>query len=180
MQIEVIRSRRKTIAIHITHNCTVQVRAPQHLTNSDIQRFLEQKASWIAENLDKLSAQCDTPKLTDEELHRLTDAARQDLSSRCARFAPAVQVTYGRISIRHQLSRWGSCSAKGNLNFNCLLMLAPEEIRDYVVVHELCHRKHMNHSPAFWNEVGKILPHYPVQRRWLKEHGTALIAKLPK
>ena len=61
-----------------------------------------------------------------------------------------------------------------------LLMLAPEEARDYVVVHELCHRKHMNHSPAFWNEVGKILPHYPVQRRWLKEHGTALIAKLPK
>ena len=87
-------------------------------------------------------------------------------------------VTYGRITIRNQVSRWGSCSSVGNLNFNCLLMLAPPEVRDYVVVHELCHRKEMNHSPAFWAEVEKMIPDYKAHKKWLKDNGTALISRL--
>ena len=74
---------------------------------------------------------------------------------------------------------WGSCSGKGNLNFNCLLMLAPPAVQDYVVVHELCHRKEMNHSPAFWAEVAGVLPDYASHRRWLRENGNGLIAALP-
>ena len=80
-------------------------------------------------------------------------------------------VTYGRISIRSQKTRWGSCSAKGNLNYNWKLMLCPERVQDYVVVHELAHRKEMNHSPAFWAEVEKILPDYRERRKWLKTYG---------
>ena len=87
-------------------------------------------------------------------------------------------VSYGRITIRCQKTRWGSCSAKGNLNFNCLLMLAPPEVADYVVVHELCHRKHMNHGAAFWSEVARILPDYARHRAWLKENGSRLLARL--
>ena len=89
-------------------------------------------------------------------------------------------VSFERITIRAQKTRWGSCSNGGNLNFNCLLMLSPPEIRDYVVIHELCHRKHMNHSPGFWREVAKHCPDYARHRKWLKDRGGALIARLPE
>ncbi len=88
-------------------------------------------------------------------------------------------VSYGRITIRSQRTRWGSCSSKGNLNFNCLLLLCPEAVQDYVVVHELCHRKELNHSPKFWAEVERICPDYKTHRKWLKENGSSLIGRLP-
>mgnify|MGYP002547163680 CR=1 FL=1 len=81
-------------------------------------------------------------------------------------------VSYGRVSIRDQRTRWGSCSGKGNLNFNWKLSLVPDEILDYVVVHELAHRKEMNHSQRFWAEVERILPDYKARRKWLKEFGS--------
>ena len=80
-------------------------------------------------------------------------------------------VSDGSITVREQKTRWGSCSAKGNLNFNWKLVLMPEEILDYVVVHELAHRLQMNHSTEFWDEVEKILPDYRKRRQWLKENG---------
>jgi predicted metal-dependent hydrolase len=88
-------------------------------------------------------------------------------------------VTYGRITVRSQKTRWGSCSSTGNLNFNCLLMLAPEQVVDYVVVHELCHRLHMNHSADFWKLVAAYLPDYARWRKWLKENGEELLSHLP-
>jgi predicted metal-dependent hydrolase len=108
----------------------------------------------------------------------LAQQAKAHLPKRVAYFAARIGVTYGRITIRNQTSRWGSCSDQGNLNFNCLLMLAPASVQDYVVVHELCHRKEMNHSARFWAEVEKIVPDYKVQRAWLKENGGALIARM--
>lgn len=86
-----------------------------------------------------------------------------------------VGVTYGRITIRNQKTRWASCSGKGNLNFNCLLILTPREIIDYVIVHELCHRKEMNHSKAFWSEVESVRPNYKESISWLKEEGSQII-----
>ena len=83
-------------------------------------------------------------------------------------------VTYGRISIREQKTRWGSCSSKGNLNFNWRLIFAPPEVLDYVVVHELAHRKEMNHSKAFYAIVESIMPDYRKWKKWLKENGGTL------
>ena len=78
---------------------------------------------------------------------------------------------YGRIAIKAAKTRWGSCSAQGNLNFHWKLILMPPAILDYVVVHELAHRIEMNHSPRFWTQVERILPDYRERRRWLKENG---------
>ena len=145
-----------------------------------IRKFVETKRPWIEKKLQKqreLGEKIVRP-FTSEEIHSLADAALKDIPARVARYAPVVGVTVGRITIRNQKSRWGSCSAKGNLNFNCLLMLCPEDVRDYVVVHELCHRKELNHSPAFWSFVEDVLPGYRVQYRWLKENERGIIGRL--
>ena len=117
-------------------------------------------------------------KLTEEELKDLTKKAKKVFPERVAYYAPLVGVEYGKIFIRHQHTRWGSCSSKGNLNFNCLLMLAPPEVLDSVVVHELCHLKEMNHSKKFYAEVLRVYPDYKKCQKWLKEHGRELMAKI--
>ncbi len=113
--------------------------------------------------------------MTREKVIALAEEALKIIPARVEYFAKVIGVTYGKITIRNQKTRWGSCSSKGNLNFNCLLMLAPPEVLDYVVVHELCHRKQMNHSKAFWLEVEKVLPDYKESRKWLKEDGSQMI-----
>ena len=113
-----------------------------------------------------------------DEIRELAEEALKDIPERVRHFAPIIGVTYGRITIRNQKSRWGSCSSKGNLNFNCLLMLAPPEHRDYVVVHELCHRKEMNHSKRFWSEVSSILPDYRKSIKWFDDNGGALMSRM--
>ena len=175
----IVRSSRKTIAIQILPSGEVLVRCPKRLPKRDIEAFVRSRRSWIEGHLAKLSGQPQLPPFTVQELQLLTEQARQAISERLAYFAPQVGVTFGRITIRSQHTRWGSCSAKGNLNFNCLLMLCPGEVLDYVVVHELCHRKQLNHSAAFWAEVAQVMPDYRVCRSWLKEHGPGLIARLP-
>ena len=177
MDYTLIRSRRKTIAIQITPQAEVIVRCPMKMAQEDILRFVEQKQHWIEKHL---SACTPIQPLSSQELRDLAAQAKADLSQRVAHFAPLVGVGCGRSTIRSQRTRWGSCRGKGNLNFNCLLMLAPPEIRDYVVVHELCHRLHMDHSPAFWAAVRQILPDYAVRRAWLKTNGRHLIARLPR
>ncbi len=174
-----IRSSRKTVAIQITPEGEVLLRCPRRMPVKEAEAFLESRQPWVEAHLAKLAARPKLPKLTREEVQALAAEARTDLAQRTARLAPAVGTSYGRITIRSQHSRWGSCSARGNLNFNCLLMLCPEEVREYVVVHELCHRLELNHSPKFWAEVARVMPEYAVHRRWLKENGGSLIGRLP-
>ena len=120
----------------------------------------------------------DIRKLTHDELLELANRALEVIPQRVAHYAPLVGVDYGRITIRNQRTRWGSCSAQGNLNFNCLLMLAPPEVLDSVVVHELCHRKEPNHSQRFYAEVLRVFPDYRTHNKWLKENGHRLLAML--
>ena len=180
-QVEIIRSKRKTVTIQIKSDGRVVVRAPMRMSGAAIRQLLEEKSAWIEKHLAQIRRQNESaePAFSPEQLRQLAEAARQDLPRRAARFAPLVGVSYVRITIRAQKSRWGSCSTRGNLNFNCLLMLCPEEVRDYVVVHELCHRKEMNHSRRFWLELARVLPEYEQQRKWLKSNGSRLIRRLP-
>ena len=176
----VIRSSRRTVSLQIVPGGEVLVRCPKRMPNGDIRRFVESKSGWIEKHLEKQTAAARLPAFSDGQLQALASQARQTVPERVAYFAPLVGVTYGRITIRSQHTLWGSCSSKGNLNFNCLLMLTPPEVLDYVVVHELCHRKEMNHSARFWAEVEHVLPDYEIRRKWLRENGTALISRLER
>lgn len=185
IKIEIIRSSRKTLAIEIRPDMRVIVRAPHRAPNGYIEQFISGRADWIAEHLRRMeqkNRQCNdalpVKKLSNNDIKELADKACTCIPGRVAHFAPIVGVTYGRITIRNQRTRWGSCSSRGNLNFNCLLMLTPPEVIDYVVVHELCHRKEMNHSQLFWNEVARVLPGYAEQEKWLKTHGNEIMKRM--
>jgi len=174
---QIIKSDRKTIAIQIKPDGQVVVRCPKRMRIEEARRFAESKADWIEKHLAKRPPQ-NVAKYTPKEIEQLREQARKLVTERVRYYAPIIGVTYGQIAIRTQHTRWGSCSSKGNLNFNCLLALAPSEVLDYVVVHELCHRKELNHSKRFWSQVESILPDYKSHRKWLKENGTRLISRL--
>lgn len=177
----IIRSDRKSVALQIKPEGLI-VRAPLRTSEARIRSIVDARVDWIAAHLarmDAAKAQAALQPITDEEIRALADRARQVIPARAAVYAAQLGVDYGRITIRCQRSRWGSCSSGGNLNFNCLLMLAPPEVMDSVVVHELCHRKEMNHSSRFYALVRKAFPEYDRWHGWLKEHGSELIKRLP-
>ena len=175
-----IRARRKTLSIRITQEGNLEIRAPLGMPKGEIEAFLKEKAQWIETHRAKVLAeyaQGQEAPLGEEEILTLAEQMRQRLPEKLNRHAASMGVTFGRVTIRCQQTRWGSCSGKGNLNFNCLLMLAPEEVLDYVVVHELAHRKQMNHSALFWQEVERECPDYKKSLFWLKDRGGALLSR---
>ena len=182
MEYKLIRSGRRTLSLEVRADGVI-VRAPYAATEERIRAFVRDKQPWIERHLARVRQQTASAAaagaLTDAELRALTERAKVVFPARAAHYAPLVGVTYGRITIRHQHTRWGSCSPEGNLSFNCLLLLAPPEVLDSVVAHELCHRKEMNHSPRFYAELLRVFPTYRQCRRWLTDHGRELLARLP-
>lgn len=185
IHIEVIRSKRKTLAIEIRPDMRVVVRAPEKILQNEIMKFVEEKQNWIKKHLVQMyfkaeenKKQKKEPALTNADIEKLCQKALSVIPDKVKYYAEIMGVTYGRITIRNQKTRWGSCSSKGNLNFNCLLMLMPDKVLDYVVVHELCHLKQMNHSKKFWKEVERYMPDYPNYKKWLNENGGALIERM--
>ena len=177
----VIHSRRKTFSMQIDAQGLL-LRVPLGATQRQIEQFLREHTRWIEKHMTLLERQkaAGARHLSQQELTALGEQAKAVIPRRVAYYAPLVGVTYGRITIRCQQTRWGSCSAKGNLNFNCLLMLAPPQVLDSVVVHELCHRRHMNHSERFYDEVLRVFPEYHKWHGWLKENGKALMLRAEK
>lgn len=180
--IKLIRSDRRTISLEIAPSGQVLLRAPKHMSEAEIQGFVEEKSSWLAKHLQKREEDMDSlqaeGRFTEGEIERLIKLAKQVIPAKVAYYARLMGVTYGRITIRKQKTRWGSCSLEGNLNFNGLLMMVPPEVLDYVVVHELCHRLEMNHSSRFWSQVENVIPNYRKPRKWLKEYGSRLMLRM--
>ncbi len=176
--VEIIRSARKTMTLEVTKEGRVIVRAPFRMPEARIRAFVEEKKAWISRNVARMEQNCrmkeQAGSITSEQRIAGMKAAREKITERAAYYAPVLGVTYGKITIRDQKTRWGSCSEKGNLNFTWKLILAPPEVLDYVVVHELCHRLEMNHSRRFWEHVARVLPDYETRRAWLKENGWML------
>lgn len=154
-----------------------EVVVPLRTSERTIRALLDQHEGWLARQL----ARAREPQLTLEPMTEREGRARaRELVHKLAAVeAPRLGVPFGRIAIRDQRTRWGSCSSRGTLSFNWRLVLAPLEVAEYVVVHELCHLREPNHSPRFWQLVAAARPGYREQRRWLAEHGWELQAYTP-
>lgn len=182
-----VRSRRRTFGISVGEDGDVTLRLPLRAGSAQAKRMAEEKKDWIYEKVmqqrerakkrrehERQMEEKYTPAQRQALEKRYRQAAREYIPKRVSYYAQMLGVTYGTIRIAQQKTRWGSCSSSGTLSFHWKLMLAPPRVLDYVVVHELCHRKEMNHSPRFWALVEEILPDYKELRKWLAEHGSTL------
>lgn len=180
--VEVRRSKRKSAAIKITADMQIVVFVPLYVSDNEIEKMVISKSKWIDEHMLKVQSTIDErsklEKITFEQIKELANQAVEYIPKRVKYYAEKENFVYNKITIKNLVSRWGSCSTKGNLNFNCLLMLTPDYVIDYIVVHELCHLREMNHSEKFWAEVEKIMPDYQRAELWLKQNGGNLIARM--
>lgn len=178
--VEVLYSRRSTLGLEIKADGRVCARMPRGIPSQAVMDFIKERQDWIVQKwflMEEKRRIREQRPLPDYVAHPELEAvyrkrARTQLEARAAYYAGLMGVTYNRIAIRAARTRWGSCSAQGNLNFHWKLILMPPEVLDYVVVHELAHRKEMNHSARFWAEVERILPDYKRRRKWLKDYGS--------
>ncbi len=177
----IIRSNRRSVSLVIDADARLTVRAPYRMPDRAVAEFVASKQKWIEKHLEQMRQRAENraaaPTFTKEEREALLRRAMEIIPVKVAHFAKIIGVAYGRITIRNQKTLWGSCSTKGNLNFNYMLAALPDEVVDYVVVHELCHRKEMNHSPKFWAEVEKVVPDCKRIRKWLKEEGSVFLER---
>ncbi len=168
MDYEIIYSDRRTIALNIKGGALI-VRAPRNAKRRDIEKIIKEHSAWIEKHL-AVSKRKETlyQSLGDEDIKRLKKLAKAILPGKTRYFAGIMGVDYGRITITSAKGRFGSCSSAGNIAYSYRLMLYPEEAIDYVVVHELAHRREMNHSPAFYKIVASVFPDYKKRAKLLK------------
>ena len=183
----IVRSRRKSYGAVVKDDGSVEIRIPLRGSRKNAIEMAEQWKDWIKQ---KVVLQREREKqrkaLADESRQRFTpgqreylekkyrQAARDYIPGRAEYYANILGVSFDRVRIAEQKTRWGSCSGRGTLSFNWKLMLAPPQVLDYVIVHEVCHIKEMNHSEKFWAWVEFLMPSYREQRKWLKENGQKL------
>ena len=176
----VMRSNRKTISMRFLKDGSIQVRSPLDMTDEAIYRFIENHRYWIEKHAAAMEQNIaeKKPPFTNAEIKSMADETKRFLPPLLEQYSNQLRVRPARVTVRNQKTRWGSCSSQGGLNFNCLLALVPEYVRRYVVIHELCHLRKMNHSPAFWNLVASQMPDYRKAKEWLKTEGQKLIDRL--
>lgn len=179
---DIIKSDRRTVSIEVRPDGKVTLHVPKRMTYREIEKLIEEKSPWIEKTIAKYNSALgdEIVPYTDEELDEMTAIAKRIIPPRVEYYAKLMGVTYGKITIRHPKTRWGSCTSKGNLSFNCLLTQVPPEILDSVVVHELSHRREMNHSERFYAQILNVMPDYHERDRWLRQNGMKLMARIRK
>ena len=166
---KLIRSSRRTLALEIGRDLTLTVRAPMKMPLSDIEEFIEKHDKWIEKKLDVMKKrEMKSDNLLPEEIAALKMRAKEILPQKVDYFAEIMGLKPSGVKITSAKKRFGSCSGKNSLCFSYELMLYPDEAIDYVVVHELAHIKHRNHSSRFYNLIEKYLPDYKTRERILK------------
>jgi len=176
---QLIRSRRRTLALEILRDGTLAVRAPQRITLEFINKFIEQRRRWIERNQraakERVRSASQMEPKSEEEIEKLKEVANQKIYERVSYLASLMGLSHGRIRITNAKSRWGSCQKNGNLTFSWRLVMAPWPVIDYVVIHELTHLLEHNHSRRFWERVRRVYPEYKNCRKWLKDNGHLLM-----
>ena len=167
---EMIRSGRRTLALEVTRDCRVVVRAPWGVPEAAIRRFVERHEAWIDRQMERQRLRAAQIPLapTKEEIAALKDRAWQVLPEKVAYYSEKMGMKPTGIKITTARTRYGSCSGKNSLCFSCFLMNCPEEAIDLVVVHELCHIRVKNHGPQFYALLAQVLPDYQQRREGLK------------
>jgi predicted metal-dependent hydrolase len=171
-----VSKRARHLRLSIGRNGVLTVSAPRRVSLQFIERCIIDRSSWVLGKLkyfENVKRRLESGSQSDYLEHR--EQARQLVVSRITHFNSHYNFTIGKIVIRNQQTRWGSCSKKGNLNFNYRLALISPELADYVIVHELCHLQEFNHSRRFWDLVAQTIPDYTSRRRQLKQEGLRLL-----
>ena len=152
----------------VTEDAKLVIRAPHRLPEEHIFRFIEQKRRWIEKKIAKISSRPRPRVLSYDEERAWRKLANKRIPERCRYFIDLTGLRPRSIRITGARKRWGSCGARGSLNFSWRLMLMPSEAVDYVIVHELVHLFERSHSKRFWRKVAEIMPDYRVYRKWLR------------
>ncbi len=170
-----VRGHRIVVRFGLPPELVVRPRASE----AEIDAAIREHLPWLQKQLANVAA----PSLGLDRLRITADQGRREARARISLLvqseAAALGVTYLRITLRDQVSRWGSCSSSGALSFNWRLVLAPNDVLDYVVVHEVCHLVEHNHSPAFWRLLESRRPEYRDSKEWLDAHGWEVLAYRP-
>lgn len=152
----------------------VVVTVPKHISAAQADAFVQKKKEWIEKKVKLMEKYSPKVKITlnKNEITALKQKARAFVEEKLPLFNKHYKYSWNTVAIRRQKTRWGSCSKKGNLNFNYKIALLPENLADYIVVHELCHLGEFNHSERFWALVAQTIPDYKERKRTLKINGT--------
>ena len=183
MNYKIIRSKRRTISLLISPDATLTVRAPFMATLEYIKKLVAKKRSWInKKQMQMLKFINSGDSFYLGEVHKLKFGSRTDaiewyrrqafpkITERARFYSQKTGWKFKSISITKAESRWGSCGPQGSINFSWRLVMAPPDVVDYVIVHELAHIPERNHSAGFWNKVKSVLPDYKERRKWLREN----------
>jgi predicted metal-dependent hydrolase len=163
--------RARRYILRVLDDGTIRVTLPRWGSKRDALAFVERSAPWIARQQRKVQAR---PAITHRDEPALRQRALKELPPALLALARTHAVTVARISVRNQRSRWGACSARGSITLNWRLILVPDFVREYVMIHELMHRRELNHSRRFWRHVAAACPRYDDARRWLRTDGQHL------
>jgi predicted metal-dependent hydrolase len=165
-------TRAKRVRITVRQDESITITIPHRMSEEHAHAFFESKKEWIEHALAKLRTRprplYDIPKASKKEYLLYKKEVKDIILKRLNYFNQFYNLSWKEVSIKNTTSRWGSCSKQGNLNFNYRLLFLPDHLRDYVVVHELCHLKEMNHSPRFWKLVEKTIPQFQPLKKALK------------
>ena len=167
---ELIRSRRRTMALEVTGDCRVLVRAPMHVTQAEADAFFNRHGDWVARHLERQRQRAAAlpPPPTREEIRGLKARAQAVLPGKVAYWSTRTGLVPTGVKITTARKRYGSCSGTNSMCFSCFLMTFPEEAVDLVVVHELCHIREKNHGPGFYALLSQYLPDYRERKKLLQ------------
>ncbi len=176
-QIKVVRSRRRSLSLTVDHEGQVIIKAPNHIKNEFIVDFVKQKKRWIQKNLAKVQVSKERVKTIDlskEKLAILKSRSQEILSKETQEVGARMNLVPANIKTTSARTLWGSCTVDNIVRLNWRLLLVPQECREYVIIHELAHITHKNHSGEFWNLVGQHCTNYKELRQKLKEYSYLL------